>query len=157
MEETLKLTRAEEKSPIRHSREGVIFLGYESKRYSGKRLVRVKHGSRHPLQRTISERIQLHIPAGKLERFCQTKQYGDYHTLKAASRGALTLLSDAEILLASNGELRGWANYSALAWKVKQRRNKLSYIWQTSFFKTLAHKHRQSVHRMSNRLKTDDG
>jgi RNA-directed DNA polymerase len=157
IEETLKLTIAEEKSHIRHSREGVIFLGYEIKTYSGKRLVKVKHGPRHTVKRTISERIQLHIPAGKLEGFCQNKGYGDYHTMRAASRGALTLLSDAEILLAYNGELRGLANYYALACNVKQRMNKLAYIWQTSFFKTLAHKHRQSVHQISSQLKTDEG
>jgi group II intron reverse transcriptase/maturase len=157
IEETLKLTIAEEKSHIRHSREGVIFLGYEIKTYSGNRLVKVKRGPRYILQRTISERIQLHIPTGKLERFCQTKRYGDYHTMRGASRGELTLLSDAEILLTYNGELRGLANYYALACQVKQRMNKLAYIWQTSFFKTLAHKHCQSVHKMSSRLKTDDG
>jgi len=157
IEGSLKLTIAEEKSHIRHSREGAIFLGYEIKTYSGNRLVKVKHGSRHTLKRTISERIQLHIPAGKLERFCQIKRYGDYHTMRAASRGELTLLSDAEILLAYNGELRGLANYYALACNGKQRMNKLAYIWQTSFFKTLAHKHRQSVHSISRRLKTDDG
>ena len=77
IEETVKLTIAEEKSHIRHSRQGVICLGYEIKTYSGKRLLKVKHGSRHSLQRTISERIQLHIPAGKLEHFCQMKRYGD--------------------------------------------------------------------------------
>src|SRR6266699_3275396 len=31
--------------------------------------------------------------------------------------------------------------------------NKRAYTWQTSFFKTLAHKHRQSVHKMTARLK----
>jgi len=157
IEETLKLTIAEDKSHIRHSREGATFLGYEIKTYSGGRLVKVKHGPRYTVKRTISERIQLHIPAGKLERFCQNKGYGDYHTMRAASRGALTQLSDAEILLAYNGELRGLANYYALACNMKQRMNKLAYIWQTSFFRTLAHKHRQSVHKISSQLKTDEG
>jgi len=77
--------------------------------------------------------------------------------MRAVSGGALTLLSDAEILLASNGELRGLANYYALAWNGKQRMNKLAYIWQPSCFKTLAHKHRQSVHKSSSQLKSDDG
>lgn len=157
IEDTLNLTIAEDKSHIRHGREGAIFLGYEIKTYTGKRLVKVKHGPRYTVKRTIAERIQLHIPAGKLERFCQNKRYGDYHTMRAASRGELTLLSDAEILLAYNGELRGLANYYALACNMKQRMNKLAYIWQTSFFKTLAHKHRQSVHKISRQLKTDEG
>jgi hypothetical protein len=157
IEETLRLTIAEEKSHIRHSRQGATFLGYEIRTYSGNRIVKVKRGPRHTLYKATSERIQLHIPAGKLERFCKAKRYGDYHTMRANSRGELTPLSDAEILLVYNGELRGLANYYALACNVKQRMNQLTYIWQTSFFKTLAHKHRQSVHQITKRLKTDHG
>ena len=77
--------------------------------------------------------------------------------MRVVSRAELTPLSDAEILLAYNGELQGLAQYYALACGVKQRMNKLAYIWQTSFFKTLAHKHRQSVQQIVTRLKTDDG
>src|SRR5260370_37683943 len=77
--------------------------------------------------------------------------------MKATTRRELTLLTDAGILLAYNGELQGLANYYALACNVKQRMNKLAYIWQTSFFKTLPHKHRQSVHKMTGRLKTENG
>ncbi len=157
IEETLKLTIAEEKSHIGHSRQGVIFLGYEVKTYSGHRIVKVKRGPRHTLYKATSERIQLHIPPGKLARFCQAKRYGDYHTMRAVPRRELTGLSDAEILLAYNAELQGLANYYALACNVKGRMNKLAYIWQTSFFKTLAHKHRQSVQKMASRLKTDNG
>ena len=157
VEETLKLTIAEEKSHIRHSRQGATFLGYEVKTYSGQRIVKVKRGPRHTLYKATSERIQLHIPAGKLEQFCKARRYGDYHTMNAHSRGELTTLSDAEILLTYNGELQGLAQYYALACGVKQRMNKLAYIWQTSFFKTLAHKHRQSVQQITTRLKTDDG
>ena len=68
-----------------------------------------------------------------------------------------TLGAHGRILLTYNGELQGLAQYYALACGVKQRMNKLAYIWQTSFFKTLAHKHRQSVQRITTRLKTDDG
>lgn len=157
VEERLKLTIAEEKFHIRHSRQGATFLGYEVKTYSGQRIVKVKRGPRYTLYKAISERIQLHIPAGKLEHFCKAKRYGDYHTMSARSRRELTTLSDAEILLTYNGELQGLAQYYALACGVKQRMNKLAYIWQTSFFKTLAHKHRQSVQRITTRLKTDNG
>jgi hypothetical protein len=157
VEETLQLTIAEEKSHIRHSRQGAIFLGYEGKTSSGQRIVKGKRGPRYTLYKAMSERIQLHIPAGKLEHFCKARRYGDYHTMKARSRGELTTLSDVEILLTSNGELQGLAQYYALACGVKQRMSKLAYIWHTSFFKTLAHKHRQSLHQITTRLKTDDG
>src|SRR5438876_5641560 len=77
--------------------------------------------------------------------------------MKAHTGGEPTTLSDAEILLTYNGELQGLARYYALACRVKQRMNKLAYIWQTSFLKTLAHKHRQSVQHIATRLKTEDG
>jgi len=41
IQETLKLTIAEEKSHIRHSKKGMIFVGYEVKTYSGDRVVKV--------------------------------------------------------------------------------------------------------------------
>jgi len=67
------------------------------------------------------------------------------------------VLDDAEIILAYNGELRGLANYYALAYSVKREMNKLEYIWQTSLFKTLAAKYQVSVKKIAKRLKTEDG
>ena len=71
IEETLKLTIAEEKSHIRHSKKGATFVGYEVKTYSGDRIVKIKRGTRHTTFKAVSERIQLHIPAGKLQQFCR--------------------------------------------------------------------------------------
>ena len=42
IEETLRLTIAEEKFHIRHGREGATFLGYGVKTYSGNRVVKVE-------------------------------------------------------------------------------------------------------------------
>jgi len=154
---TLNLSIAEEKAHICHSKEGVTFLGYWLKTHSGERIVKVKRGPRHTTFKAISERIQLHIPPGKLEKFCTTKRYGTYQATQAIHKKEFTPLSDAEIILAYNGELRGLANYYALAYGVKQRMNKLAYIWQTSLLKTLAHKHQTSVSKIATRLKTNDG
>jgi group II intron reverse transcriptase/maturase len=66
VETTLKLTVSEEKSHIRHSKEGVIFLGYRMKTYTGNRVVRVKRGNRHTTAQAVSERLQLQIPPEKL-------------------------------------------------------------------------------------------
>ena len=90
IEETLKLTIAEEKSHIRHSKKGATFVGYEVKTYSGDRIVKVKRGTRHTTFKAVSERIQLHIPAGKQQQFCRDKGYGDYATTKATHRRELT-------------------------------------------------------------------
>src|SRR5258708_37055803 len=66
-------------------------------------------------------------------------------------------LTDAEIILAYNGEFGGLANYYALATGVKKTLHKLEWIWQTSLLKTLANKHKTSVNKIAKRLKTDDG
>ncbi len=157
LQETLKLTVAEEKSHIRHSKEGSTFVGHEIKTYTGKRVVKVKRGSQHYTAETIAERLQLHIPPGKLQQFCLKNRYGSYDTAWGHHRPELTTLSDAEIILAYNGELRGLANYYALAYNVKREMGKLHYTWQTSLFKTLASKHKGSINQITKQLKTDDG
>jgi hypothetical protein len=84
IEETLKLTIAEEKSHIRHSKQGAIFVGYEVKTHSGNRVVKVKRGTRHTTFKAVSERLQLHIPSGKLQKFCSNKgKQRNYSSLDA--------------------------------------------------------------------------
>ncbi len=157
IEETLKLTIAEEKSHIQPSKKGATFVGYEVKTYSGDRIVKVKRGPRHTTFKAVSERLQLHIPSGKQQQFCSNKGYGDYATTKAAHRRGLTQQSDAEIIIAFNGELRGLMNYYALAFNVKTHMNKLYYIWKRSLLKTLANKHKTSTTKIIKRLKTEEG
>src|SRR5260370_3234368 len=119
--QTLKLTIAEEKSHIRPSREGATFVGYWIKSYSGHRVVKVKIAGRHTTRKSVSERIQLHIPPGKLQKFSSDRRYGSYETTKTAHNTNQTILSDAEIILAYNAELRGLANYYALTHEVKTK------------------------------------
>jgi hypothetical protein len=157
VQETLKLEIAEEKSHIRHSKQGVIFVGYWIKTYSGARVVKVQCNGRHTTRKSMSERIQLQIPPGKLQKFCAEKRYGSYENVEGHHKAELSILSDAEIILAYNGELRGLANYYALAHSGKGEMNKLAYIWQTSLLKTLAHKHKTHVTTIAKHLRTDDG
>ncbi|BCL79148.1 maturase [Ktedonobacteria bacterium brp13] len=157
IEETLKLAIAEEKSHIRRSKQGTIFVGYEVKTYSGDRVIKVKRGSRHTTYKSMSEQLQLHIPAGKLQKFCSSKGYGNYERIKATHKAKWIALSDAEILLAYNGELRGLANYYALACNVKQEMHRLALIWRASLFKTLACKHKSRRSKIAKQLKTEDG
>lgn len=157
IQDTLKLTIAEEKSHIRHSKEGATFVGYWIKTYSGDRIVKVRRGSRHTTCKSVSERFQLHIPPGKSQQFCESKRYGNYRTTQALHRPELLMLSDAEIILAYNGELRGIANYYSLAQNMKREMNRLAYLWRGSLFKTLAHKHKTSVRKIIKQLKTEDG
>lgn len=155
IEETLKLTIAEEKSHIRRSKEGTGFLGYWVKTYSADRVIKVKCGPRHTTRKSVSERIQLHIPPEKPQQFCVSKNYGNYATMKARHKREFATLSDAEIILAYNGELRGLANYYALAVGVKGKLNKLARIQWVSLLKTLANKHKTSVNKVAKRLKSD--
>jgi len=157
VEGTLKLTVSEEKSHIRHGKEGVMFLGYWIKTYTGNRIVKVKRGKRHFTFESVNERLQLQIPPEKLLKFCISKRYGNYNTGKTRHKQDLVNLSDAEIILAYNAELRGWANYYALALNAKRDMNKLAYLWWQSLLKTLARKHKTTVNKTAKRLKTDDG
>jgi hypothetical protein len=157
LQETLKLTVSEEKSHIRSAKEGATFVGYWIKTYTGKRIVKVKRGSQCYTAETMAERLQLHIPPGKLQRFCTDKGYGNYATTRGTQRARFLSLSDAEIILAYNAELRGLANYYTLACNVKGEMSKLAWIWQTSLFKTLANKHKGSSSQVTKGLKTDDG
>jgi len=154
---TLKLTIAEEKSHICHSKKGMTFVGYEVKTYSGDRVIKMKRGNRHTTFKSVSERIQLHIPKEKLQKFCTTQGYGNYETTKAIHKKEWTQSSDAEIILAYNGELRGLANYYALALNAKTVMHKLAQVWRVSLLKTLANKHKTSVNKVAKRLKTEDG
>lgn len=157
LEKDLMLAIAEEKSHICHSKKGVTFVGYELKTYSGDRVIKLKRGTRHTTMKSISEQIQLYIPQHKMQKFCAEKGYGTYATGSATHKPQWVHLSDAEIILAYNGELRGLANYYALAPSVKKTLHKLEWIWQTSLLKTLANKHKTSVNQIAKRLKSDDG
>jgi Type II intron maturase len=68
-----------------------------------------------------------------------------------------TILSDAEIVLQYNGELRGYANFYALAQNAKRDLSKLEFMGKTSLFKTLANKHRTSGQKIVDQLKTPTG
>jgi hypothetical protein len=157
IEHDLRLAIAEEKSHIRHSKKGVTFVGYELKTYSADRVIKLKRGTRHTWVKSLSEQIQLHIPQDKMQKFCAQRGYGNYATGKATHKPQWMNLTDAEIILAYNGEFRGLANYYALATGVKKTLHKLEWLWQTSLLKTLANKHKTGVNKIVKRLKTQEG
>jgi group II intron reverse transcriptase/maturase len=143
----LRLQTAEEKSGIYHATEGIRFLGYDMRTYSGERLRKVKrHDSPYyTLSRTIAKDVQLHVPQEKVRLFCQRKGYGDWDRLRPSHKPAWLMRSDVEIVLAYNAELRGFANYYGLATDVNQVLKKLEYLLKGSLLKTLANKHKTTV------------
>ena len=62
-------------------------------------------------------------------------------------------MDDAEILLAYNAEMRGIANYYALANEAKTGLDKLMYLAKSSFLATLAWKHQSSMSQENSRLR----
>ena len=154
---TLKLTIAEEKSRLVHASKGTQFLGYKAATHSGRKLIRIKRGRRHTQMKSVAEQMQLHVPAGRFEKFCTDKKYGNYQMFNAVHRSRLLNQSEVEIIMVYNAELRGLANYYALAYNVKGRISKLYRLWQVSLFKTLAAKRKTSVKQVAVSLKLEDG
>jgi hypothetical protein len=62
-------------------------------------------------------------------------------------------MDDEEILLGYSAEMRGIANYYALATGAKRGLNKLMYLAETSFLQTLAGKHRSTTSKMASKLR----
>lgn len=149
----LHLEIADEKSGIVHASEGVRFLGYDIYTYSGHRNVKTVRSGRHTTTRSVSERMQLHIPVDKLRSFCQRKGYGEYDAHISTHRSALINLSEADIVQTFNAEMRGIANYYCLATNASRDLHKLCHLWQTSLFKTLAAKRQSTVTKVAHSMK----
>jgi RNA-directed DNA polymerase len=147
----LHLAISEEKSGIHHAKEGTSFLGYVVQNYTSEKLLKIHRKDTKVVAtcRTMHEHIQLRIPYLKLSEFCQRKGYGIYDTARASQKPFWLTMDDEEILLAYNAEMRGIANYYALATGAKTSLKKLIYIAETSFLKTLAGKHQSSVNKMA--------
>ena len=153
--EHLHLHTADEKSGIYHASEGIRFLGYDVRTYSGARVRKVKRrgSSFYTLCRTVAKDVQLHVPREKVRAFCQRKGYGDWDRLRSIHKPGWLSRSHVEIIQAYNAELRGFANYYSLAIDVKQVLNRLEYLWKGSLWKTLANKHKTSLGKIAERLK----
>ncbi|MDE1917033.1 MAG: hypothetical protein KGH96_13170 [Sphingomonadales bacterium] len=149
----LKLQASEEKSRIAKASDGVRFLGYDVKAHTQRRTQRVSRGGRTYKSRVSADKIQLSLPWDKVAQFCAAKGYGDWSSLRALHRSHLLHCSDVEIAMAYNAEIRGFANYYALAWDAKKKLNKLLFIWSTSFGRTLAHKYKCGVRQVFDRLR----
>ena len=156
LRETLHLELASDKSGIVHASDGVRFLGYEIRVYSGNRVVKTTRSGRHTTTRSVSGRMQLHIPEERLMKFCNDKGYGVYDAFSSHHRNALIHLSEPEIVQTYNAEIRGLCNYYGLATNAKRDLNKIHGIWRGSLFKTLAAKRRSTVVKVANSLKIGD-
>lgn len=150
----LNLELSAEKTAIRHAKsEGTTFLGYEVKIYDTEKLLKLKNMGSYFTRRTTKGIPILCVPKEKTKKFCKSKKYGQWETMKIFHKPELMQLSDAEIISTYNAELRGLANYYAMAKDVKAKLSKLFYIAHSSLVKTLAAKHKTSSKAIFSRLK----
>ena len=158
LETELKLSISEEKSGIHFAPDGITYLGYGIRiRFNTTRRIRMpintRGGRRHVLKRTLNADVVLYVPMERVIRFCHMNRYGNLVSGKAMHIPALIYRSDAEIISYYNAQLRGFANFYALASDVKSKLHKLEWVWRGSLFKTLAGKHKTKVRKTARSLR----
>ena len=162
VEENLKLTISEEKSRMGALEEGTTFLGYGVRtRRTAKRMKCVVGEAEgrtvHATKQTITSHIHLSVPAAKLRSFAQSRGYGTFDAKgnDIRFRTWMINLSDYEIVAQYNAELRGFANYYALA--PKYYLGRLEWMAHTSLYKTLARKHDVTWAKVFARMRNPSG
>lgn len=156
--DTLRLEVSAEKSGVHKATDGVPFLGYDIRTYSGNRKVIHQAAEGHKgAMRSMSDRMQLSVPRKRVQAFTARKGYGHYDVGRGIHRGGLIHCDDVEIAIIYNTEFRGFARYYAMAFDAKRKLNKLQLIWQQSLYRTLAAKHKSTVAKMVGRFKVSPG
>ena len=149
LHEKLKLTLSSEKTLITHANDAAKFLGYEiTVRKSSSQTKRIKTGS---LAKVYGKRVVLKIPVDTAKKklleygVLQIKFHNGKEIWKPKSREHLASKTDIEILDTYNAEIRGMANYYAIASNSGAELNSFKYIMQYSMYKTFAHKYNTQV------------
>ncbi|OZU89822.1 RNA-directed DNA polymerase [Virgibacillus indicus] len=155
LEHELELELSEEKTLITHLENSILFLGYEFRRWNEVKVKGVTYkNQKHPLKkRTLSGAIKLEIPEKKIKAFSIKNGYGNLDTFKITHRTKLINNSELEILYTFNAELRGIANYYKLA-NNYHHLDKLFYLAESSFIKTIANKRRSTSMKVATSMRT---
>ncbi|MCM3164747.1 reverse transcriptase/maturase family protein [Metabacillus litoralis] len=151
----LHLELSEEKTLITHLENPIPFLGYEFRKWDEIKVTRVSYKNhKHPLKkRTLSGAIKLEIPEKKIRNFAIANGYGNLDNFKIIHRAKLINNSELEILHTYNAELRGIANYYKLANNYHYI-DKLFYLAESSFIKTIANKRRSTSMKVASSMRT---
>jgi RNA-directed DNA polymerase len=136
----LKLELSPEKTVITNVSDRVRFLGYDIKRWSGERRkkVRTKHGV--VIKRTCTQHLALLLPNDKCAAF--VKKYGRIQGWHGQSRSRLLHLSELEIMMTYNAEIRGFMNFYAMADNLTSVGANILWLTTSSFVRTVADKRR---------------
>jgi group II intron reverse transcriptase/maturase len=155
----LNLAVSPEKSGVRDASKGTPFLGYHvcafTLRTAGSMAARKRDGGKTITVRRRPTRgnIKLWVPRERVYRFCRDKKLGDIDRRNGSSRAQFLDSSEAEIIIAFNSELRGLANYYAIADGVKSSLDPLELVMFRSLLATIAGMRRTTVPRVLRKLK----
>src|SRR5260370_3411379 len=145
------LELSQEKTLVTSAQKRVRFLGYEIKRWSGNRILRYPTTQGVKTRRTGTYQLSLLMPPDKTIAFA--REYGNPNTWHGKPRSKLLNLSELEILLTYNAEVRGFLGYYSLADNLKDGAGGVLWITARSFFCTLANKRKSSVKKAMKSLK----
>ena len=152
----LKLELSDEKTLITHSAEYARFLGYD---VCVRRNSQVKNGGCGYSQRTLSNKVELNVPlTDKIEKYLFDRKAVKWANgaLRPVHRGALVTMTDLEILMVYNAELRGICNYYCMASNFGKL-GYFAYLMEYSCLMTLASKHKSSTAKMRKHYKDGRG
>ncbi len=155
LRDELQLELALDKTRITNAKERIRFLGYDVKRWDGKRRLRFPTRNGITTRRTTTFQLILLMPQDKVTNFA--KKYGNSNKWKAKMRPHLLNLSELEILMIYNAEIRGFLGYYSLATNLKKVASAVIWLTTGSFMRTVAAKQRSSTKRISKRLKKGPG
>lgn len=151
----LQLELSEEKTLITNAKERVHFLGYDLLRGEGKRRLRYPCKLGVCVKRTVSKQMRLLIPRDKCYAFA--KKYGNPTKWHGTCRAPLINLSELEILMIYNAEIRGFLGYYSLADNLTATAAPLLWLTSGSFFRTLASKRKSTLKKVSRSMKRGPG
>jgi group II intron reverse transcriptase/maturase len=148
----LKLELSADKTLVTNAKKKVRFLGYDIQRWPSTRILKVHTTQGVSTRRTTTYHLKLLMPRDKVQAFARS--YGRANKWQGESRPDLFRLSEPEILLIYNAEIRGFLNYYALADNLSYVASRLLWLTTKSFFKTLANKRKSSTGKVAKSLKT---
>jgi len=157
LQKELKLSVCKEKSGIRHIKKGFRYLGYhlshDQERQVMRKRVRKQFGKTISFKtRSVGTQIGFRVPQETVWDFCKNKGYLG-KDMRPTHRSNLLHMTDHEIVLTFNAEMRGFANYYALA--ARRQVEHLEWACFHSLLKTLARKHKTRAQKLRNRMKRD--
>jgi len=151
LQDELHLELSQKKTLITNAKKRVRFLGYDIKRWSNNRILRFRTRYGVVTKRTTAYKLTLLMPKDKVHEFACT--YGNPIGWEGTHRTRLLHLSELEIMLTYNAEIRGFLNFYTLADNMTSVASSLLWLTTTSFLKTLAAKRQSSMKKVIRSLK----